>query len=185
MKADNVVVDWSADGEGRPRIEKVALGDFDCCLRLKGDKLLDLPRGVRLGNVMWRSPEAQAGKGIGKASDVFSHGLLVSEVGSRQEIILTLLVVHLRTNRGRNVASRLRGAKETWDRAWDGNYGPVHFILWATSVWTPNSYQWRGMGRSVEATLANDGESKPKSALWTVGWEGLSESGPWHKESDI
>ncbi len=107
MKADNVVVDWSSDGEGRPRIERVALGDFDCCLKLKGEKLLDLPRGVRLGNVMWRSPEAHAGKGIGKASDVFSYGLLVSEVVPRQEIIFKSLLVHLRNNRGRNVASRL------------------------------------------------------------------------------
>jgi len=27
---------------------------------------------------MWRSPEAQAGIGIGKASDVFSFGIVVS-----------------------------------------------------------------------------------------------------------
>lgn len=29
---------------------------------------------------MWRSPEGQKGKGIGKPSDVFSFGLFVSEL---------------------------------------------------------------------------------------------------------
>jgi hypothetical protein len=32
-----------------------------------------------MGNVMWRSPEGQTGKGIGKPSEVFSFGLLVSQ----------------------------------------------------------------------------------------------------------
>lgn len=85
MKADNVMVDWSADEEGRFRVKRVALADLDCSLKLEGEKLLQLSGGDRLGNVMWRSPEAQTGKGIGKASDVFSYGLVVSEVVSRQE----------------------------------------------------------------------------------------------------
>lgn len=55
-------------------VEKVALSDLDCSLKLEGEKLLN----ARIGNVMWRSPEALAGKGIGKPSDVFSYGLLVS-----------------------------------------------------------------------------------------------------------
>jgi len=33
-----------------------------------------------MGNVMWRSPEGQTGKGIGKPSEVFSFGLVVSEL---------------------------------------------------------------------------------------------------------
>ena len=49
------------------------LGDLDCALKLKGEKLLD----HRIGNVMWRSPEGQMGKGIGMPSEVFSFGLLV------------------------------------------------------------------------------------------------------------
>ncbi|EGC47039.1 conserved hypothetical protein [Histoplasma capsulatum var. duboisii H88] len=40
------------------------------------DKLLRLPNGIKIGNVMWRSPEAQTGQGIGKPSDVFSYGLV-------------------------------------------------------------------------------------------------------------
>jgi hypothetical protein len=32
-----------------------------------------------MGNVMWRSPEGQIGKGIGKPSAVFPFGLLVSQ----------------------------------------------------------------------------------------------------------
>jgi hypothetical protein len=60
--------------EGQLEIERVVLSDLDCSLQLDGDKLLN----ARIGNVMWRSPEGQIGKGIGKPSDIFSYGLLVS-----------------------------------------------------------------------------------------------------------
>lgn len=55
-------------------LQKVVLGDMDCALKLKGEKLLN----YRIGNVMWRSPEGQLGKGVGKPSEVFSFALLVS-----------------------------------------------------------------------------------------------------------
>ncbi|KAH7078319.1 hypothetical protein FB567DRAFT_132291 [Paraphoma chrysanthemicola] len=31
-----------------------------------------------IGNAMWRSPEGQTGRGLSKASDVYSFGLVVS-----------------------------------------------------------------------------------------------------------
>lgn len=46
---------------------------MDCALKLEDRKLLN----QRMGNVMWRSPEGQLGKGVGKPSEVFSFGLLV------------------------------------------------------------------------------------------------------------
>ncbi|KAF3482239.1 uncharacterized protein GIQ15_04998 [Arthroderma uncinatum] len=76
VKPDNVMIDYSRDEHGQLKPERVVLGDLDCSLKLKGDKLLRLPEGIKLGNVMWRSPEAQTGQGIGKASDVFSYGLV-------------------------------------------------------------------------------------------------------------
>lgn len=68
------MIDCSRNSNGQFEILRVALSDLDCSLELEGDKLLN----ARTGNVMWRSPEAQIGKGIGKPSDVFSYGLLVS-----------------------------------------------------------------------------------------------------------
>lgn len=79
MKPDNVMVDWNLDEQGQVQIERVALIDLDVSLKLKADKLLRMPDMQRLGNFMWRSPEAQTGQGIGKPSDVFSFGLVVSE----------------------------------------------------------------------------------------------------------
>ncbi len=70
------MLDWSLDENGRFRIERVVLSDLDCALKLKGEKLLN----HRIGNVMWRSPEGQIGKGIGKPSEVFSFALVVSEL---------------------------------------------------------------------------------------------------------
>jgi hypothetical protein len=80
VKPDNVMIDYSRDEHGQLQPERLALSDLDCSLKLKGNKLLRLPDGMKLGNVMWRSPEAQTGQGIGKTSDVFSYGLVVSDL---------------------------------------------------------------------------------------------------------
>ncbi|EZF28441.1 hypothetical protein TMEN_9321 [Trichophyton mentagrophytes] len=76
VKPDNVMINYSQDEQGLPLPQRVVLGDLDVSLKMKGDKLLRLPEGIKLGNVMWRSPEAQTGQGIGKPSDVFSYGLV-------------------------------------------------------------------------------------------------------------
>jgi serine/threonine protein kinase len=74
LKPNNVLLNWSLNETGQLKVERVVLSDMDCALKLQGEKLLD----HRIGNVMWRSPEGQMGKGIRKPSEVFSFGLLVS-----------------------------------------------------------------------------------------------------------
>lgn len=76
MKPDNILVDWAYDSQGKPKVEKVALGDFDIALKLVDEQPLRAPHAV--GNVMWRSPEGQSGKGVAKASDIYSLALVVS-----------------------------------------------------------------------------------------------------------
>ncbi|THZ04582.1 hypothetical protein D6C93_02388 [Aureobasidium pullulans] len=67
------MVECDLDGRASVwKLQKVALGDIDCALKLIDEKTLD----AMMGNVMWRSPEGQIGKGIGKPSEVFSFGLL-------------------------------------------------------------------------------------------------------------
>jgi hypothetical protein len=68
------MLDWSLEDRGRIKIERVVLGDLDCALKLDGNTLLN----HKMGNVMWRSPEGQLGRGVGKPSEIFSLGLLVS-----------------------------------------------------------------------------------------------------------
>ncbi len=68
------MLNWSLNENGRFRTERVVLSDLDWALKLKGEKLLN----HRVGNVMWRSPEGQMGKGIGKPSEIFSFGLMAS-----------------------------------------------------------------------------------------------------------
>lgn len=77
VKPDNILVDWAHDSQGEPKVEKVALGDFDIALKLVDEQPLRAPHAV--GNVMWRSPEGQSGKGVAKASDIYSLGLVVSD----------------------------------------------------------------------------------------------------------
>jgi hypothetical protein len=57
-----------------PLPRKSSLGRHGLRLKLKGEKLLN----YKIGNVMWRSPEGQLGRGVGKPSEVFSFALLVS-----------------------------------------------------------------------------------------------------------
>lgn len=76
MKSDNILVDWRLDGQGELKVDEVNLGDFDLALKLIDNQPLRAPHAV--GNVMWRSPEGQSGKGVTKASDVYSLGLVVS-----------------------------------------------------------------------------------------------------------
>ena len=78
MKPDNVFVNWHIDKQGHFNLDKVALVDLDVALELEDGKLFN----HRIGNVMWRSPEGQLRKGVGKHSEVFSFGLLVSCVST-------------------------------------------------------------------------------------------------------
>lgn len=78
VKPDNILVDWAYDDQGQPKVENVALGDFDLALKLVDEQPLRAPHAV--GNVMWRSPEGQSGKGVAKASDIYSLGLVVGEI---------------------------------------------------------------------------------------------------------
>ena len=68
IKPNNVFLNWHVDERDQFHLSKVALGDMDCALKLQGDNLLL----CRIENVMWRSPEGQLGKNIGKPLEVFS-----------------------------------------------------------------------------------------------------------------
>ncbi|KAF2820364.1 kinase-like protein [Ophiobolus disseminans] len=72
VKPNNVFVKWHVDEKDQFHVERVALGDMDCSLKLRDEILLS----AKIGNVMWRSPKGQPGKDIGKPSEVFSFGLL-------------------------------------------------------------------------------------------------------------
>ena len=67
------MLNWYVDEKDIFRLQKVVLGDIDCALEMVEGK----PLNAMIGNVMWRSPEGQLGRGIGKHSEVFSFGLLV------------------------------------------------------------------------------------------------------------
>lgn len=76
IKPDNILVNWTCDEEGTKTITDVALGDFDIAFKLEPGALLYSSHAV--GNAMWRSPEGQTGRGLSKASDVYSFRLVIS-----------------------------------------------------------------------------------------------------------
>lgn len=84
VKPDNILVNWTCDKEGNKIVTDVALGDFDIAFKSEGGEPRQTPYAI--GNAMWRSPEGQTGRGVTKASDVFSFGLVVSEPCSSSRI---------------------------------------------------------------------------------------------------
>ncbi|KAL2060791.1 hypothetical protein VTL71DRAFT_8843 [Oculimacula yallundae] len=74
VKPDNILVNWHRDKQGDQIVTDVVLGDFDIAFKPEGGEPLQTPYAI--GNVMWRSPEGQTARGITKASDVFSFGLV-------------------------------------------------------------------------------------------------------------
>ncbi|KAK0111174.1 hypothetical protein ONS95_001550 [Cadophora gregata] len=74
VKPDNILVNWTSDSSGQKTVSDVALGDFDLVFKSEGGKTRETPYAV--GNAMWRSPEGQTGRGVTKASDIFSFGLV-------------------------------------------------------------------------------------------------------------
>ena len=71
-------MNWTED-DGKKVVTGVVLGDFDLACKLnEGESRLTRHA---IGNAMWRSPEAQTGV-TGRASDVYSLGLVVSQAYS-------------------------------------------------------------------------------------------------------
>jgi serine/threonine protein kinase len=75
------LVDWTYDEVGNKTVTDTALGDFDIAFKSEGGKPRETPYAI--GNVMWRSPEGQTGRGVTKASDIFSFGLVVGVKNAR------------------------------------------------------------------------------------------------------
>ncbi|KAK5745232.1 hypothetical protein LTS12_023205 [Elasticomyces elasticus] len=74
IKPDNVLVNCDPDREGHETFVDAVLGDFDLVFKWENAKPRHTPYAI--GNAMWRSPEGQTGRGVTKASDIYSFGLM-------------------------------------------------------------------------------------------------------------
>ena len=90
MKPDNILINWICDKEGNKTVTDVALGDFHIAFKAEGGESRQTPYAI--GNVMWRSPEGQTGRGVTKSSDIFSFGLVVGELRLKSRIHANLCV---------------------------------------------------------------------------------------------
>ncbi|KAG9238291.1 kinase-like domain-containing protein [Amylocarpus encephaloides] len=87
LKPDNILVNWTCDEQGGQVVTDVVLGDFDIAFKPEGGEPLQTPYAI--GNVMWRSPEGQTSRGVTKASDVFSFGLVcIYALGAEDLLVL-------------------------------------------------------------------------------------------------
>lgn len=114
VKPDNILVNWTCDEHDNKIVTDVALGDFDIAFKSEGGEPLQTPYAI--GNAMWRSPEGQTGRGVTKASDIFSFGLVVGGLYLNSRINANLLCkVHICFWGGRVPAhKRLPGASKDW-----------------------------------------------------------------------
>lgn len=90
MKPDNILVNWTCDEDGSKTVTDVALADFDIAFKSERGESHQTPYAI--GNAMWRSPEGQTGRGVTKASDIFSFGLVVGVPYSSSRIHANLCV---------------------------------------------------------------------------------------------
>ena len=75
IKPDNIFVDYDEKPDGAIEVKRVQVGDLEMGSMIPPGLNV---RGARLGNPMWRSPEAHAAARINLPSDIFSFGLVVS-----------------------------------------------------------------------------------------------------------
>lgn len=68
------MISYTSGPDGIREIHAVSLSDTEDAARVKNGEAIF----VQVGNVLWRSPEAQTGTRVGKASDVWSFGVTVS-----------------------------------------------------------------------------------------------------------
>ena len=74
IKPNNILISYTRGPEGVREIDRVAIADTEDAAKVKKDEGIF----VQVGNVLWRSPEAQIGIRVGKASDIWSFGATVS-----------------------------------------------------------------------------------------------------------
>lgn len=68
------MISFTVREDGTRDISNVSLSDVETAAKVKeGEGIF-----IQVGNVFWRSPEAQAGTRVGKSSDIWSFGATVS-----------------------------------------------------------------------------------------------------------
>jgi len=73
VKPNNVLISYTSRPDGVREIDGVSLSDTEDAARVNNGEAIFF----QVGNVLWRSPEAQTGTRVGKASDVWSFGVTV------------------------------------------------------------------------------------------------------------
>ncbi|KAB8346242.1 hypothetical protein FH972_023287 [Carpinus fangiana] len=72
LKPNNVLVDFSVGEDGNVSITRIKIADVDDAVILRQRQAI----ATTVGNVWWRSPEAQLGTRIRAPTDIFSFGLV-------------------------------------------------------------------------------------------------------------
>ena len=73
IKANNILIQTKESSTGVD-IEKVEITDLEDAVQLRSGQVL---KGAKLGNFMWRSPEAHAEGPMELPSDIFAFGIVV------------------------------------------------------------------------------------------------------------
>ncbi|MCJ1382427.1 hypothetical protein MMC17_005540 [Xylographa soralifera] len=73
VKPNNIMISYTSRSDSTREIDGVFLSDTEAAAKVKEGEAIFL----QVGNVLWRSPEAQTGISVGKASDVWSFGVTV------------------------------------------------------------------------------------------------------------
>ncbi|KAI3334574.1 kinase-like domain-containing protein [Ustulina deusta] len=85
VKANNIMIDYRETPEGIV-VDRVQLSDLEDSTHIPPGQALS---GLRVGNELWRSPEAHVQGAVGKPSDIFSLAIVFIFLRLRSVIFLT------------------------------------------------------------------------------------------------
>ncbi|KAL8366415.1 hypothetical protein RB595_004949 [Gaeumannomyces hyphopodioides] len=74
ISPNNVLVDWTCNGHGDKTVTNAAVGGLSSAMKLETGGLL-YGESCLWGSLEWRSPEVLTGRGMSRASDIYSFGL--------------------------------------------------------------------------------------------------------------
>ena len=73
MKPNNILISFTPSSDGTLEIHGVAMADLEDAVKIMPNEAIY----TQVGNILWRSPEAQTGIAVGKESDIWSFGVTV------------------------------------------------------------------------------------------------------------
>ncbi|KAK4150811.1 CMGC protein kinase [Chaetomidium leptoderma] len=160
IKPNNIFVDYDETPNGVIDVKAVQIGDLEMGCAIPPDLNV---RGARLGNPMWRSPEAHAAGRMNLPSDIFSFGLVCIYT------MLRRIVIRLVDDKGAELSEAEQ--ERIIVKRLLSHFGDGPGLVGLLDHLDDESAQWRDLVLAVMEEFTSDSPRKPFSM-----WDDVDES---------